>query len=126
MTARRHGIIRIGTEDNDWTAGGVTARARCACGAWCHAGQFSGYPGRAGAILLVIQRFDCGSGPLDAHRAARPLPADPASLEDAATELDRKAAGLRAEAARLLEQAAEYQTGSERLRADRQALGRES
>jgi Lon protease-like protein len=123
MTARRHGIIRIGTEDNDWTAGGVTARARCACGAWRHAGQFSGHPGRAGAILLVIQRFDCGSGPLDAHRAARPFPADPASLEDAASELDRKAAGLRAEAARLLEQAAEYGAGSERLRADRQALG---
>ena len=122
MTIRRHGIIRIGTEDNDWTAGGVTARARCACGAWRHAGQFSGYPGRAGAILLVIQRFDCGSGPLDAHRIDRPFPADPGSLEDAASELDRKAARLRTEAARLLEQAEEYEAGSERLRADRRAL----
>ena len=112
--AKRHAIIRISV---DTDGGNYTALARCACGARRQAGAHGAYPGRAGAILLVTQRFDCGSGPLAALRSPRPLTAvDPSSLEAAARELDRKSAELRERSAALLTQAAEYEAGSERLR----------
>ena len=112
MTVQRHAIVRIGIERDGWA---FTARARCACGSWRQAGSFPAYPGEAGAILQVTQRFDCGVGPLEPRRIARPFPADPESLEHAASTLDRKSAQLRDEAARLLKLAQEYEAGRVRL-----------
>lgn len=111
MTVGHHEIIRV-----EFDASNCAARARCACGVWRQAGAWPAYPGRAGAILQAVERFECGSGPLSDFRAARPFPADPQSVEAAASELERKSADLRTQAAALLAKAAEYEAGSEQLR----------
>ena len=110
--SQRHMIIKVELDGH----GLCTARARCSCGVWRQAGSWNAYPGRAGAILQVVERFTCGSGPLSAFRATRPFPADPQSVEAAARDLDRKSADLRGQAEALLAQAAMYEAGSERLR----------
>jgi hypothetical protein len=124
MSPVRHGIIRIETTGRE--GADVTVRVRCACGKWRQAGSFPDYPGEAGAILLAARRSDCEPGDLGDYRVRWPFPADPASMERAAGTLDRKSTQLRAEAARLVRMAEEYESGAARIRGDLPAVSAEA